>query len=58
MQFRLWGGCLCIHRNGFWYRRIGPAFVFKYPWATAYFSERYGYWQHTRFLGFRWGYRS
>lgn len=33
------------------------AWVLKMPWCPAWFSERYGYWPHRRFMGFRFGWR-
>ena len=45
----------CISTQQFWIRNDKTIWMFKFPWAFVYFVERYGYWKHKRFLGFRWG---
>ena len=56
MQVRLLGGTLSLSKSVCWFRpNGGRCFIVRLPGSTVYFSERYGYWPHRRFLGFRWG---
>lgn len=57
LQISVFGRVLSLSfRFGvFWFRSPSGVCILRAPWNEPLFSERYGYWKHRSFAGWRWG---
>ena len=57
MQIKIGKYCASFSKRTWWVRGLNGCWMLKMPWNPPMFSERYGYWPHKRFMGFRFGWR-
>lgn len=57
-QIRVRGVVASASTSTIWFRFGERVWILKTPLAIKLFSERYGYWPHRSFLGFRWGWKN